>query len=187
MKTTENRREVLFNSGIIIIEMNRDGIITYTNRRFKEITGYSDDEIIGLHYSKHIDPTMPKSVIIDIWKTISRKKIWRGYVKSIVKDNKYYWSMVWVQPRFDENKKVIGYVAILKEAYRSKTEKIDIYLKFLSLLENSSKIPYPYGKELIFGSDFIASKYLDLDLNERLEKLVNKKSSSKLMKYKIDT
>ena len=181
------RREVVFDNGIIIIEMNKDGVITYANSKFTELTGYSKKEIIGVHYSKHIDPTMPKSAITDIWNTISRKRIWRGYVKSIVKNNKYYWSMVWVQPRFDNKKAVIGYVAILKEAYRSKIDKIDIYLKFLSLVENSSKVPYPYGKELIFGSDFIASKYLDLDLNERLEKLVNKKQYIKLMKYKIDT
>ena len=182
-----NRREVIFNNGIIIIEMNKDGIITYANSKFTELTGYSKSEIIGIHYSEHIDPTMPKSAINDIWKTISRKRIWRGYVKSVVKDNRYYWSMVWVQPRFDEKKAVIGYVAILKEAYRSKIDKIDIYLKFLSLVENSSQIPYPYGRELIFGSDFIASKYLDLDLNERLAKLVDKKKYTKLMKYKIDS
>ena len=182
-----NKREVVFDNGIIIIEMNKEGIITYTNSKFREMTGYSKSEIVGKHYSFHIDSSMPKSAIIDIWNTISRKRIWRGYVKSVIKDDKYYWAMVWVQPRFNENKMVIGYVATFKQAYRSKTEKIDIYLKFLSLVENSSKVPYPYGKELTFGSDFIASKYLDLDLNERLEKLVDKKKYTKFMKYKIDT
>ncbi|SHO81487.1 Methyl-accepting chemotaxis protein [hydrothermal vent metagenome] len=182
-----NKKEVDFKDGIIIIEMNRDGIITYVNSKFREITGYPNSEIIGKHYSTQIDNSMPKSVIIDIWDTLFRKRIWRGYVKSNIKDNRYYWAMVWIQPRFNKDKVVIGYIATFKHAYRSKTEKIDSYLRFLSFIENSNKIPYPYGRELTFGSDFIASKYLDLDLDKRVDSLVDKKIYTKLMKYKIDT
>ncbi|MBN2823724.1 MAG: PAS domain-containing protein [Campylobacterales bacterium] len=144
-----------------------EGIITYANKRFLELTGYSEKELIGMPHSINRHPDMPSSLFENMWKTIKANRIWRGYLKNMTKDGRYYWVIVWVQPKFDELKNPIGFVASRKVPYRSKIEQIQ--REYLTLpKEQREKMPYPYGKELIFGSDYIASKHLDRHLHERL-------------------
>lgn len=162
--------EVIFDGGIMISETNLEGIITYANKRFLELTGYSAKELIGMPHSINRHPDMPSSLFKNMWKIIKANRIWRGYLKNMTKDGRYYWVIVWVQPKFDETKNVIGYVASRKVPYRAKIEQIQ--KEYLSLSkEQRETMPYPYGKELIFGSDYIGSKYLDRHLNDRINTL----------------
>ncbi|MBA1420940.1 MAG: PAS domain-containing protein [Epsilonproteobacteria bacterium] len=62
------------------------GIITYANRRFRKLSGYSKDELIGLPNIAHRHPDMPEALFKAMWKIVSEKKIWRGYVKSMTKE-----------------------------------------------------------------------------------------------------
>lgn|GEM_PF-337278 len=164
--------EVIFEGGIMITETNLDGIITYANKRFLEMTGYSEKEIIGMPHSINRHPDMPTSIFENMWKILKLKKIWRGYLKNMTKDGRYYWVLVWIQPKFDMQKNVIGYIASRKLPYRATVEKIE--RNYLSLpLKEREKTPYHYGKELSFGSDFIGSKHLDLTIDDRLESLVH--------------
>jgi len=163
--------EVLFDGGIMITETDLNGVITYANRIFLDITGYSEKELIGMPHSINRHPDMPESIFEKMWKVIKNKKIWRGYLKNMTRDGKYYWVIVWIQPKFDEKKNIVGYIASRKIPYRSTIEKIE--RNYLSLpKEKRDKISYPYGKELSFGSDFIGSKHLDLKLDDRLNSIV---------------
>lgn len=167
-KASPINEEVIFDGGIMITETNLSGIITYANKRFLEITGYTEKELIGMPHSINRHPDLPSSIYKKMWKTIKAKKIWRGYLKNITKDGRYYWVIVWIQPKFDENKNVIGYVASRKIPYREVIDKIE--RSYLALPKKErEKIPYPYGKELTFGSDFIASKHLDLSIEDRFD------------------
>ena len=103
--------EVIFDGGVMITETDTKGIITYANRRFREMTGFTKEELIGSPHSINRHPDMPKGAFRAMWKIIASKKIWRGYVKNMRKDGKYYWVLVYIQPKFDENDKIIGYVA----------------------------------------------------------------------------
>jgi PAS domain S-box-containing protein len=173
-KASPTNVEVLFEGGIVITETNLGGIITYANRAFLELNGYSEKEIIGIPHSINRHPDMPGSIYKKMWKTIQAKKIWRGYLKNMTRDGSYYWVIVWIQPKFDENKNVVGYVASRKAPYRRVIDTIE--RQYLSLpKQDREKTPYPYGKELSFGSDFIASKHLDLTIEDRLHTLVDKK------------
>ncbi len=103
--------EVIFDGGVMITETDTKGIITYANRRFREMTGFSKQELIGAPHSINRHPDMPKGAFRGMWKTIVAKKVWHGYVKNMRKDGKYYWVIVYVQPKYDENDMIIGYVA----------------------------------------------------------------------------
>jgi len=177
--------EVVFDGGIMITETNLEGIITYANKRFLELTGYSEKELIGMPHSINRHPDMPSSLFKNMWKIIKANRIWRGYLKNMTKDGRYYWVIVWVQPKFDETKNVIGYAASRKVPYRAKIEQIQ--KEYLSLpKEQREKMPYPYGKELIFGSDYIASKHLDRHLNDRINTLYKDPSKSTVTKIYLN-
>jgi len=147
--------EVSFDGGIMITETDTNGIITYANRKFREMTGFSNEELIGSPHSINRHPDMPKGIFRGMWKVISAKKIWRGYVKSLRKDGKFYWALLYVQPKIDENNEIVGFVAGRKIAYRNSIKEAEEqYVK-------------------LFGSDHIDDKYFmsgELCLGEQLAK-----------------
>ncbi|PHS38769.1 MAG: aerotaxis receptor Aer [Sulfurovum sp.] len=123
--------EVFPKDAVMISETDTEGIITYTNRHFREITGFTKEELIGSPHSINRHPDMPKGVFRAMWKIISAKKVWRGYVKNIRKDGKFYWTLVYVQAKLDENAEIIGFIASRKIAYPETIKEVEeIYTKY---------------------------------------------------------
>ncbi|MGC9351941.1 MAG: PAS domain S-box protein, partial [Sulfurovum sp.] len=53
--------EVPFDGGVMITETDTSGIITYANRKFRELTGYTKEELIGSPHNINRHPDMPKA------------------------------------------------------------------------------------------------------------------------------
>lgn len=106
--------EVVFDGRSLITETDLKGIITFVNRKFVEMTGYSKQEAIGQPHSILRHPDMPKAGFEGMWKIIKEGKVWDGYVKNLRKDGKYYWVDVHIVPKKDENGTIIGYIASRK-------------------------------------------------------------------------
>jgi PAS domain S-box-containing protein len=103
--------EVIFDGGVMITETDPSGIITYANRKFREMTGFSKEELIGSPHSINRHPDMPKGAFRGMWRKIASRQIWNGYVKNLRKDGKYYWVHVYIQPKLDKNGGITGYIA----------------------------------------------------------------------------
>lgn len=106
--------EVKFEGGNMITETDLHGRITYVNRLFVQMSGYSKEELIGTPHSIIRHPDMPKCCFDVMWKTIRKGYTWEGYVKNLRKDGAYYWVVVMVSPKYDENGKLCGYIAVRK-------------------------------------------------------------------------
>ena len=117
--------EVPFDGGVMITETDTAGIITYANRKFREMTGYSSKELIGAPHSINRHPDMPEEAFEEMWSTIKRGEYWEGYVKNLRKDGRYYWVIVWIKPKFDDNGNIIGYIAGRKVPNRKMIERIE--------------------------------------------------------------
>jgi len=116
MKRPEPRdEEYRFDDGVIVSETDLRGIITYANRKFCEIAGYSRDELVGRPHNIIRHPDMPKRAFREMWETIQQDKEWSGLVKNLRKDGRYYWVKTYIKPVFKEGVKV-GYIAARKPA-----------------------------------------------------------------------
>ena len=125
VKSMPVNEEVIFDGGVMVTETDPKGIITYANRKFREMTGFSKKELIGSPHSIIRHPDMPKGAFRGMWKTISDKKIWRGYIKSMRKDGKFYWVLMYIQPKEDANNKIVGYISGGKVAYPNEVKIIE--------------------------------------------------------------
>ncbi|MEA2091986.1 MAG: PAS domain-containing protein [Campylobacterota bacterium] len=76
---------------LIISRTDLNGVITYANDTFCEISGYDLDELIGKQHNIVRHPDMPSAAFKDMWETIQNKKQWIGVVKNLRKDRGYYW------------------------------------------------------------------------------------------------
>ena len=106
--------EVLYDGRVMITETDINGRITYVNRKFLEMSGYEKDELIGQPHSIMRHPDMPKCCFKNMWETIKKNETWKGYVKNLRKDGAYYWVVVYVSPKIDEEGNIIGYIAARK-------------------------------------------------------------------------
>lgn len=108
-------KEYTFDNGIIVSETDLKGIITYANRKFCEIAGYTREELKGKNHNIIRHPDMPKAAFQDLWNTIQSGKEWTGVVKNLRKDGLYYWVHSYITPAVKDGE-VIGYIAARKPA-----------------------------------------------------------------------
>jgi PAS domain S-box-containing protein len=136
----------------MITETDTEGIITYANRHFLEFTGFERKELIGLPHSVIRHPDTPVGVYHAMWKIISQKKVWRGYLKSLCRDGSYYWALLYIQPKIDEIGNITGYVASRRDAYPSAISDVEAKYAELQGKEHMDDDYFMRG-ELYHGED----------------------------------
>ncbi|MGZ5208449.1 MAG: PAS domain-containing protein [Sulfuricurvum sp.] len=125
--------EYFFEGRAIVSETDLEGVITFANRKFCEISGYSAEELVGEPHNIIRHPDMPKAAFAQVWKTIQSGTIWHGLVKNLRKDGKYYWVDTEISPMLDGNGKIKGYMAARKPASRKNIEETaEIYKKMIA-------------------------------------------------------
>ncbi|MCX6051775.1 MAG: PAS domain S-box protein [Campylobacterales bacterium] len=70
----------------VVSKTDPKGLITYANKNFCDISGYSQEELIGKSHNIITHPDTPVKTFAELWKTITSKKIWKGIVKNRAKD-----------------------------------------------------------------------------------------------------
>ena len=111
----------------IISKTDLKGIITYANTPFCKLSGYSKEELIGKPQNILRHPDMPKAIFKTLWNTIEKGETFRGFIKNLRKDGRYYWIEIIIQPTYDENGVKVGYIATrnpISESDKIKYEKI---------------------------------------------------------------
>ena len=103
--------EVPFDGGVMITETDTAGIITYANRKFCNLTGYTKEQLIGSPHNINRHPDMPKAAFKGMWETIKSGKYWEGFVKNMTNEGKHYYVVVFIKPKLDEEGNIIGYIA----------------------------------------------------------------------------
>lgn len=91
---------------VIISRTDLNGVITYANDVFAEISGYKASELIGKSHAIIRHPDMPISVYKDLWQTIKKNETWSGYVKNLRRDGGYYWVYATISGVYKDGKLV---------------------------------------------------------------------------------
>jgi PAS domain S-box-containing protein len=122
--------EYKFEGRAIVSETDLKGVITYANRKFCEISGYSKEELIGQPHNIIRHPDMPKKAFETMWNTIKQGNVWSGLVKNLRKDGLYYWVETTITPIQDETGAIVKYAAARKPASHTAVEEAEeLYAK----------------------------------------------------------
>jgi len=111
-----------FEKGLIISSTNLDGIVTYANRKFCEVSGYTKDELLEQNQNIVRHPDMPKAIFQELWNTIQEGKEWSGVIKNLRKDGKYYWVYSHISPIYSDGE-LSGYSGARRPASASEVEE----------------------------------------------------------------
>ena len=124
--------EYIFDSNVIISQTDVNGVITYANRAFCEVSGYKLDELMGQPHSIIRHPDMPQGVFAKLWESITGGQAWNGLVKNRRKNGMFYWVETEVLPVLNEDEEITGFIAVRKEASRKDiNETQETYNKML--------------------------------------------------------
>ena len=99
----------------LVSKTDRQGIITYSNSRFCELSGYSEAELLGQPHSIVRHPDTPKSVFEGMWKQLKAAQIWTGMLQNRKKDGSSYYVHATIFPIVDENGEVFEYMALRED------------------------------------------------------------------------
>lgn len=102
----------LVDKNILISSTDLEGNITYVSQAFIRMSGYTKEELIGKTHRVIRHPDMPPHLFEELWATITENKVWHGELKSKKRDGGYFWSKMWIHPKYDENGIKIGYTGI---------------------------------------------------------------------------
>ena len=105
----------------VVSKTDLKGLITYVNRTFCEISGFSEDELIGAPQNLVRHPDMPPAAFKDLWDTLQAGKSWKGLVKNRCKDGGYYWVEANANPIY-ENGSMVGYMSLRTRPTREQVD-----------------------------------------------------------------
>jgi PAS domain S-box-containing protein len=151
----------------IISETDAKGKITYCNDYFMEVSGYSEDELIGKAHNVVRHPDMPKVVFKLLWQTISQGKNINAVVKNMAKDGRYYWIFTEFEARTDESDRIIGYRADRKSISPHVLEIIDTLYQQLLKIEQEDGIEA--SEEYLIG--FLKEQGDDMEFANIMEEI----------------
>ncbi|MCK5335059.1 MAG: PAS domain-containing protein, partial [Gammaproteobacteria bacterium] len=103
----------------LVTKTDLKGIMTFINRDFIEISGFSREELMGKNHNMVRHPDMPPAAFEDLWNTVKAEKPWVGMVKNRAKNGDHYWVEANVTPIM-EGGRVSGYMSVRNKPSRDK-------------------------------------------------------------------
>jgi len=167
-KTITNDEKVMKENDFIVSKTDTKGFITYCNRIFVEMAGWSRRELIGANHNIIRHPHMPKIAFKIAWDLIQSKQEFFGFVKNLRKDGGYYWVLAYITPDLDLNGNIIGYTSFRKKPSRKGIEFLEpLYLQLVEAEKTGGMTAsYEMLKEVLQANDEnVVKKYHELVFN----------------------
>lgn len=108
----------------LISSTNLKGQITHCNRAFEEVSGFSEEELIGRPHNIVRHPDMPPEAFANMWSHLKAGHAWMGMVKNRCKNGDYYWVSAYVTP-VTENGEIVGYESVRSCPTRGQVERAE--------------------------------------------------------------
>ena len=109
--------------GALVYQIDTDGVITYANKKFREVSWYDYDDLIGKNEKVLHHPDMPKAVYNKMWDTIKSAQVFNGTIKFLRKDGRYFWVDLEVLPIKEQGSQISNYMAVARAASRKAIEE----------------------------------------------------------------
>ena len=167
-KQINNQEKIMKDNDFIVSKTDTKGFITYCNRVFVDMAGWSRRELIGANHNIIRHPDMPKIAFKIAWDLISSKQEFFGFVKNLRKDGGYYWVLAYITADEDLNGNIIGYTSFRKKPSRKAIETLTPIYRALLEAEKSGGMDASYKllKDTLNATDEnVIEKYNSLVFN----------------------
>jgi PAS domain S-box-containing protein len=155
---------LLENDLVLVTKTDTKGLITYCNKAFSNVSGYSIYELLGKPHNLVRHPDVPASIFADLWKTIKSGNSWHGVIKNRRKNAEYYWVYANVSPLY-KNDELMGYVSIRFKPSDLEIQKAKEYIAAIHSGESVSCIQHAPDKSYLASLQArLAEKFVSHDV-----------------------
>ncbi len=123
--------KMMSDNDFIVSKTDTKGFITYCNRIFVDMAGYSKDELLGANHNLIRHPDMPKIAFHVAWDLIKSGKEFFGFVKNLRKNGGYYWVFTYITADYDSKGNIMGYTSFRRRPAKKAIEAVIPVYKLL--------------------------------------------------------
>ncbi|GAA4014701.1 methyl-accepting chemotaxis protein [Actimicrobium antarcticum] len=131
-----NHEYLLRDGQHLVSKTDTKGRITYANADFIDVSGYTEDELLGAPHNILRHPSMPPEAFADMWQTLKAGIPWTGMVKNRRKTGDHYWVLANVTPVIDGGQ-IVAYLSVRSKLARDQIEATE--LLYRSMMDGSAK------------------------------------------------
>ena len=160
-------------SPVSIVITDLSGRIEYVNPRFAEVTGYSEEELIGRTPGILKSGTMAEEVYLDLWQTINSGREWHGELHNRKKSGELFWESGSITAVKDPDGRITHFVGVKEDVTerRQAVERLRQVQKMEAIGQLAGGIAHDFNNLLtvINGYSTLLIRGLDVDAPMRRE------------------
>lgn len=109
-----------------IVITDPEGIITYVNPKFTEVTGYTFPEVLGNNPKILKSGRQDRQFYQELWETILGGREWSGEFYNLAKGGRGYWESAAIAPVLSEEGGIRSFVAVKEDITEQKKRKEEL-------------------------------------------------------------
>jgi len=166
------------NRSAIVSKADAKGIITYVNKAFCAMSGYTKEELLGSPHNIVRHPGNPPSLFKKMWDDLQGGIAFQKIIENKAKNGESYFVDTTIIPIVDENKNIKEYLAVrydVTDIVESRNEAIALEKSkdaFFSNMSHELRTPL----NAIIGFSAILKKHLKQDRNLKHIELIHESS-----------
>ncbi len=138
------------------------GTIVYVNPKFRSLTGYTAEEVIGKNPRILKSGEQPQAVYRGMYEAVTSGREWRGEFHNRKKNGEYYWEAVSISPLKNSAGKITHFLAVKEDITARKQAE--------ESLERENQFKEALLATIPFGIEIVDMTGKVLFLNDRLRK-----------------
>jgi len=147
--------ENFIDEAAIISKADANGKITYVNKKFTEVSGWSLEEVIGKDHNIVNSNKHPKEFWDNMYKTVVKdKKIWNEVVTNKTKNGNLYHVDTFIKADFDnETNKLLGFTSIRQDFTELVRKEVEISNRMAAINKSNAVIEFDLNGTIKFAND----------------------------------
>jgi PAS domain S-box-containing protein len=146
--------ENFIDSSALISKADAKGRISYVNKKFTEVSGWTLEDALGKNHSIVSSGTHPKEFWKNMYKTVIKdKKIWNAICVNRTKSGDIYWVDTYIKGEFNPDGNFIGFTSIRQDITELKRKEIEISNRMNAINKSNAVIEFDLDGNIKFAND----------------------------------
>ena len=145
--------EEFIDAATIVSVADKYGKITYVNKKFEEVSGWSLDEVKGKDHVIVNSGLQPDGYWGKMYETVMKGEIWNDVVTNKTKSGELYYVDTFIKAKFDKNGKLDGFSSIRQDVTDLKKKEMEIRNRMNAINKSNAVIEFDLNGNIIFTNN----------------------------------